>query len=159
MHRDELNAKKRLWRAKNKRSQNVVALAYYQNHPELLAKNRAYKKINRPSMTRYQREYRVQERMPGGKIKEFRDWLDSLKSGPCSDCGNAFPACAMDWDHIRGEKRFNIANSRMNGWGSEKNKTVILEEIAKCELVCACCHRIRTQQRKEKTLLFQEVAS
>ncbi len=44
----------------------------------------------------------------------------------------------MDFDHVRGKKLFNIANGRYRTW-----KSVIIE-IAKCDLVCANCHRIRT---------------
>lgn len=58
---------------------------------------------------------------------------------PCMDCGGNFPPCAMDFDHVRGEKQFNV--------GLAKNLTQLAKEIAKCELVCANCHRIRTFTR------------
>lgn len=64
-----------------------------------------------------------------------------LKSNPCSDCGNKFLPCAMDFDHIKGKKTFSLNSMR-----SEKS---MLEEIAKCELVCANCHRIRTYTRNK----------
>ena len=51
----------------------------------------------------------------------------------------------MDFDHVDPEtKRFTIGR---DGW----NKRTIIdlrEEIAKCEVVCANCHRIRTASRK-----------
>jgi 5-methylcytosine-specific restriction endonuclease McrA len=58
---------------------------------------------------------------------------------PCMDCGNIFPPCAMDFDHVHGKKKFNV--------GLAKNLRQLAEEIAKCELVCANCHRIRTFTR------------
>lgn len=58
---------------------------------------------------------------------------------PCMDCGGIFPPCAMDFDHVRGVKRFNV--------GLAKNLRQLHEEIEKCELVCATCHRIRTFTR------------
>lgn len=71
-------------------------------------------------------------------------FINKLKSNPCTDCGNTFPPICMDFDHLR-DKSFNIGEvyARLT---SEKT---ILEEIAKCELVCANCHRIRTQNRSK----------
>lgn len=63
---------------------------------------------------------------------------------PCTDCGHTFPACVMDFDHVSGEKVNNIGTMVAHGWSKEK----ILKEMAKCELVCANCHRIRTWKRK-----------
>lgn len=61
----------------------------------------------------------------------------------CADCGyNKHPA-ALDFDHLPGHvKRQNL--SRMNGW---YGKAAIEAELAKCEVVCANCHRIRTHER------------
>lgn len=76
-------------------------------------------------------------------------WRDSLKEGqPCVDCGQVFPPCCMDWDHVRGEKCFNVSQAAIF-----KSKEVTLREISKCELVCANCHRIRTHRRKETCCL------
>jgi hypothetical protein len=70
------------------------------------------------------------------------DWrsrfVASLKNVPCADCGGMFHYCQMDFDHVRGEKLGGV--SRMN------TKEAILEEVAKCEVVCANCHRERTQR-------------
>lgn len=77
--------------------------------------------------------------------KRFCEWLDSLKDGPCSDCENNFPSFVLDWDHRPGEiKIFSLGSIR----SSTRSKQVILEEIAKCDLVCANCHRVRTYQRQ-----------
>lgn len=70
-----------------------------------------------------------------------RCWLDSLKTGPCKDCNRSFPPEAMDFDHVRGLKFAGIAQM----WGCSKTK--LLAELRKCELVCACCHRVRTERR------------
>ena len=59
------------------------------------------------------------------------------------DCGGSFPPVCMDFDHVRGEKLFNIGSEARGGVGWER----ILAEVAKCELVCANCHRIRTYNR------------
>jgi hypothetical protein len=66
-----------------------------------------------------------------------------LKSQPCTDCGGHFPHFVMDFDHVRGTKQGII--SRMSKGRAALAK--ILDEIDKCEIVCANCHRLRTQAR------------
>jgi hypothetical protein len=48
----------------------------------------------------------------------------------------------MDFDHVRGEKLNNVSD--MVRGPTE----ALLSEIAKCELVCAVCHRNRTTDRR-----------
>lgn len=75
---------------------------------------------------------------------KLKDWFKEIKSGPCLDCGNKFPFCCMDFDHRDGtSKSKNVAALVGEGY----SKDTILKEIAKCDLVCANCHRIRTQSR------------
>lgn len=70
--------------------------------------------------------------------------MNSLKAGiPCADCGQLFPVFVMHWDHLpefakRGEIGTMLAH-RSRDW--------ILEELKKCELVCANCHVLRTVKR------------
>jgi hypothetical protein len=74
---------------------------------------------------------------------ENREWLNSLKSQPCVDCGGSFPPECMDWDHVRGRKLFCLG---ITSTGS-RSRTQIEREMKKCELVCSNCHRIRTTRR------------
>lgn len=65
-----------------------------------------------------------------------------LSTHPCVDCG------IRDWrvlefDHVRGSKRRNVSDMIVGGY----RLTVIQDEIAKCEVRCANCHRIITAQR------------
>ena len=76
----------------------------------------------------------------------FRRFLEQKKDVPCKDCGGRFPACAMDFDHVHGQKSFGV------GLGRTTAKNVVLAEIAKCEVVCANCHRIRTWNRSHDWL-------
>ena len=64
-----------------------------------------------------------------------------LESG-CVDCGYAGHPSALEFDHIRGEKLFNVSQ------GLARHPDKIMAEIAKCEVVCANCHRIRTTERQ-----------
>lgn len=60
------------------------------------------------------------------------------------DCGQRHPPCVMDFDHVRGEKVAGISTTKMMG----VSVAVLEEEIAKCDVVCSNCHRIRTFVRK-----------
>lgn len=61
----------------------------------------------------------------------------------CADCGyNARPE-ALDFDHLPGQRKDKLVSKLIgNSWDR------IEREIAKCEVVCANCHRIRTADRK-----------
>jgi hypothetical protein len=76
---------------------------------------------------------------------EFWIWYTDLKNKPCADCKNSFDPVCMQWDHLPGYDKIErvsfIARTTMN-------REKILEEISKCELVCANCHALRTKDRK-----------
>lgn len=59
------------------------------------------------------------------------------------DCGVTYPWYVMDFDHRDGESKTDIV-SRIANVGAAKR---LREEIAKCDLVCANCHRVRTFTR------------
>ncbi len=60
-----------------------------------------------------------------------------LLQHPCIDCGEKDPV-VLEFDHVRGEKTKRIA-SVCQSYSIPK----ISEEIAKCEVRCANCHRRR----------------
>jgi hypothetical protein len=76
---------------------------------------------------------------------EWRRRMNEIKSRPCTDCANRFPPHVMDFDHMDGsEKVLNLAAMMRRNF----SWSTIKAEIAKCELVCANCHRMRTYRRK-----------
>lgn len=88
---------------------------------------------------------RTDSRRPRTKVKrrlEFNQRLLPFKSKPCTDCGRGYPAFVMEFDHVRGPKVNCVALMKHSPWGK------VLVEISKCELVCACCHRKRTHERR-----------
>jgi hypothetical protein len=50
---------------------------------------------------------------------------------------------AMEWDHLPGQTKLGDISNKMRG----RKANVLLAEIAKCELVCANCHAVRTRNR------------
>ncbi|MFG2913354.1 hypothetical protein ACGF0D_10745 [Kitasatospora sp. NPDC048298] len=74
---------------------------------------------------------------------ERRAQIEKLKDVPCADCGHRFPPVCMDFDHVSGEKLDSVSEMfhRARSWEA------IEMEIAKCEVVCSNCHRIRTATR------------
>lgn len=67
--------------------------------------------------------------------------LEYFDAHPCVDCGQRDPI-VLEFDHLR-EKSFSIgAVLTCRSWRR------ILEEMEKCEVVCANCHRRRTARRR-----------
>lgn len=63
----------------------------------------------------------------------------------CADCGIRSPEHPeiFDFDHIPGSSKIaSVAAFLTKGTMDD-----LIAEVAKCEVVCANCHRIRTQQR------------
>ena len=76
------------------------------------------------------------------RLRLYDAVIRPAKDVPCKDCKNRFPSVCMDFDHVIGEKLFDIA-----GAFDRYPLAVLLEEIKKCEVVCANCHRLRTSKR------------
>ena len=79
------------------------------------------------------------------RIKRANALIISLKDSPCVDCNGRFHYSAMDFDHMPG---FTKVDTVSNMTSKGKSRRVLLEEIAKCELVCSNCHRVRTFTRR-----------
>jgi len=63
----------------------------------------------------------------------------------CVDCGYKGHAAALDFDHLPGFKKLAEVSALLR-----EPRSVLLAEIAKCEVVCANCHRIRTWKRNQE---------
>lgn len=80
-----------------------------------------------------------------------RAFMNQQKSAPCSDCGVSYPPYVMDFDHVRWPKTDDVA--AMVG---QVSLQTLKDEIAKCEVVCANCHRERTHKKRTGQLLGPE---
>ncbi|CAN5900054.1 hypothetical protein BH23ACT8_BH23ACT8_06290 [soil metagenome] len=64
-----------------------------------------------------------------------------FKTHPCVECGEEDPI-VLEFDHLR-DKAFSIGGAlECRAWQD------ILDEMQKCEVVCANCHRRRTARRR-----------
>lgn len=75
--------------------------------------------------------------------KEKTEFVRKVKNVPCTDCGVRYPFYIMEFDHREPSKKsFEVSRYA--------NKTIeaIIEEIAKCDLLCANCHRERTHGKR-----------
>lgn len=100
----------------------------------------AWKKV--PYVNRYLQEFSTVVTRKD-KRQTSRKLVIQLKTGrPCLDCQVVYPHYMMDFDHVRGEKLGNIELIAREG-----NIPKLLDEIAKCDLVCSNCHRHRTYMR------------
>ena len=69
------------------------------------------------------------------------DFVRAIKNKPCADCGIKYPPYVMDFDHQNSDDKIvDVARAVNKNWSLKKIK----KEVAKCEVVCANCHRIRT---------------
>ena len=61
------------------------------------------------------------------------------KGGKCTDCGGVFPLCCYDFHHLDPNQKDLHLSIALTAKGFDFCK----EELDKCVLLCANCHRIR----------------
>lgn len=69
-------------------------------------------------------------------------FLEYLRNKNCSDCGNN-DARVLEFDHRDSAEKILEVSTLVRRVGKQK----LSEEIAKCDIVCCNCHRIRTLTR------------
>jgi hypothetical protein len=81
-------------------------------------------------------------------LAERRALVDRIKvERGCADCGfNAHPH-ALEFDHLPGTRKIDTV-ARLATTRPRSPIDGLLAEIAKCEVVCANCHAIRTAGRR-----------
>ena len=75
------------------------------------------------------------------RLERTQFLLEYFKTHPCLDCGERDPV-VLEFDHLR-DKLFDISAALI-----QRRWSAVLAEIAKCEVVCANCHRRRTARRR-----------
>ena len=78
------------------------------------------------------------------KARKIKAYILKLKNeGECADCQARYPdePWLFEFDHVRGVKKYTISTVHKRSW------KLMLEELAKCDMVCVLCHRRRTASR------------
>jgi len=116
---------------KNKKDQSASAKKHYENNKiKVIERSIIHKRNTRIFHTTYVNKY--------------------LSENNCVDCGESDPI-VLEFDHVRGEKSFNISDMvRKTGHSLVKIK----EEIEKCDVRCANCHRRATYNRRHEEKLL-----
>jgi hypothetical protein len=99
---------------------------------------------------------KITEEARNKKRKKNKEWKlatkrfihEIKKTKSCVDCGETDPA-VLQFDHVRGEKKFKLSEAHRVGAGKKR----ILEEIEKCEVRCVNCHTSRTAKEQNWWIL------
>lgn len=83
--------------------------------------------------------------------KELHKVLEDLhlfkeKHG-CADCRNRFPHYVLEFDHRPEFHKIDVVYRVLRTYGAE----AAWKEVAKCDVVCANCHKIRTYMREQES--------
>ena len=92
-----------------------------------------YKNYARPHN---ERRYVNQKRQ---RIRNRRRAAEFLQTHPCVDCGES-DIRVLEFDHVRGDKLCDVSLLVSNGSSWRR----VEEEMAKCVVRCANCHRRKT---------------
>lgn len=134
-----------------KRSKAKEAGLTFEEYVERSEKQRRWAAANPSYHATYLKNYRASEK--GKQVfkaanrrsqEKKRSAIVKMKSNPCVDCGGRFHSDAMEFDHRDNEEKVFLISS----FGRRVSVERVLQEIAKCDLVCANCHRVRTAKRR-----------
>lgn len=122
------------WYKKNSDKVKAASLEYYYSNQEKISAQRKSAYAENPEPAKDRAQKRRDARLPS--LIEF---VEQVKSQPCARCKIAYPSAAMDFHHVRGDKTAAISSMIYSlNYSIEE----ISEEIDKCELICANCHRL-----------------
>ena len=107
-------------------------------------KTRRYRARKEAEDPNYNYEYRRKKALQSRRRKH---WLGVYKTHHgCDSCGWKGHPAALDFDHIDPEeKSFHIAQSIAG-----RNIKTIINEVRKCRVLCANCHRIHSYEEAFK---------
>jgi hypothetical protein len=98
------------------------------DHPdEMRAARRKWYYANKEKQAHYRK----------GRDAELAAWLQAKKSELVCACGESHIACLEFHHRDPKQKTITIAKAIVNGWSVAR----IEDEMAKCDVLCANCHR------------------
>lgn len=106
-----------------------------QIRPHIRAVNKRWREQNKERVA----QHRLAAR------EKVKNYLRQLKDVPCQDCGIKYPYYVMDFDHRDPETK-EYAPARL----CDSSMATVEKELAKCDVVCANCHRERTHKQRNQ---------
>lgn len=104
-------------------------------------KKKEYYSKNKEKFKEYYSKQETKERIKlndrNRRVKRKQEAVDLL-GGVCLDCGKSYPLACYDFHHLDPNQKEFDPCSKLT---SKKEK--FLEELRKCVLLCANCHRVR----------------
>ena len=100
-----------------------------------------YKSDKKKELDRiYYQEYKERHLSNSRKLRIlYKQWFNDYKSTlSCMKCGFTGHGVAIDFHHDNDDKTDTVATLA----GTTSSKKRVLEEISKCTVLCANCHRI-----------------
>jgi transposase len=83
-----------------------------------------------------------------GKAKRRRQIWEYKENIGCIDCKEKYPHYILEFDHRPGFEKIGSPTEMAAYFGIE----AAMEEIKKCDVVCANCHKIRTYNRNQNKI-------
>jgi hypothetical protein len=135
-------------------------VAVKSEHSKMVA--REYSHLNRHRLNKegVKRYHRLRKTKAGREYlsnlgrdtrKRKKDWLVAFKEkAGCKDCKKKLPHYMLEFDHCRGSKVFSMGMVAHRSWHS------IFEEMDKCDVVCANCHKSREWHRWMKYVALHD---
>lgn len=133
-HKAEFAARRKPLVGEAREKHRAYMHVYYREN-----KHKYSTEASRPTRKRHYDKHRVRLLAEQAVHRQaIQDYINEVKSRTCQDCGVLYPPYVMDFDHVRGVKKFQIGGGQCRAMAS------IVAEIAKCDIVCSNCHRFRT---------------
>ena len=116
---------------------------YYEKHKKkILAYQRDRYAKQRVQIQGVHAQYYVKtkkDRLPGIRLRYLRRKIKVIQymGGVCEDCQGSFNPCVYDFHHVDGTKEHNVSHLLRGKWEN------IINELKKCVMLCANCHRLR----------------
>lgn len=83
-----------------------------------------------------------------GKAMKRRELWKIKEDSGCVDCGEKYPHYMLHFDHKPEFEKLGGVTELYSRYSRQKG----LEEMAKCDIVCANCHCIRTYNRNQNRI-------
>ena len=118
---------------------------YHAKRDEILAQRKKKRKTDKVfhdkelqrSREHYHKDPKHHKEQVRRRIEINKKYIRDVKSkSKCVRCPEQHPAC-LDFHHPQGSKKHNLHQAFDISWSLKRIK----EEIAKCEILCANCHR------------------